>query len=87
MEDNKALLSSLQVELKDKIIIDVTNVFWVLGESEWGQVSSTLINEAALGTTARCVHSPKTHLKSCYNEIRSSYFSASCPLCNLDFRV
>ncbi|KAK9904976.1 hypothetical protein WJX75_006813 [Coccomyxa subellipsoidea] len=57
LESNKVLLQSLQCELRDKIIVDVTNIFWVLGESEWGQVSSTLINKEALGVNARQVTS------------------------------
>lgn len=55
MEENKDLLRSLKAELRGKIIVDVTNVFWVLGESDWGQVSSTLINKEALGVNARQV--------------------------------
>jgi hypothetical protein len=60
LEGNKALLRSLQHQLRDKIIVDVTNIFWVLQEASWGQVSSTLINREALGAPARHVWSDLT---------------------------
>ena len=65
LEGNKALLRSLQHQLRDKIIIDVTNIFWVLQEASWGQVSSTLINQEALGAPARHVCSGLTRHAYC----------------------
>ncbi len=53
LEDREALLKSLASHLVDKIIIDVTNVFYFFGESHWGQISSTLLNRDALGAPAR----------------------------------
>ncbi|KAJ7559361.1 hypothetical protein O6H91_04G081700 [Diphasiastrum complanatum] len=53
LAERDALLKSLAQQLKDKVIIDVTNILYLLDESSWGQVSSTLLNEKALGVPAR----------------------------------
>jgi len=53
LEDREALLKSLASHLVDKIIVDVTNVLYFFGESQWGQISSTLLNRDALGAPAR----------------------------------
>jgi predicted dinucleotide-binding enzyme len=53
LEDRAELLKSLASHLVDKIIVDVTNVLHLLGESHLGQTSSTLLNRDALGAPAR----------------------------------
>ncbi|CAM6037191.1 unnamed protein product [Sphagnum compactum] len=53
LEDREELLKSLASHLVDKIIVDVTNVLYLFGESDWGQISSTLLNRDALGAPAR----------------------------------
>jgi hypothetical protein len=53
LKDREELLKSLASHLVDKIIVDVTNVLYFFGESEWGQISSTLLNRDSLGVPAR----------------------------------
>lgn len=53
LAEREALLKSLAKPLQGKIIIDTTNVIYLLDESAWGQVSSTLLNQQALGVPAR----------------------------------
>jgi hypothetical protein len=53
LEDREALLKALASHLVDKIIVDVTNVLYFFGESEWGRISATLLNRDALGAPAR----------------------------------
>lgn len=53
LEAREELLKSLASHLVDKIIVDVTNVHYLFGESEWGRISSTLLNRDALGAPAR----------------------------------
>jgi len=53
LEDREALLKSLASHLVDKIIVDVTNVLYFFGESDWGKISATLLNRDALGAPAR----------------------------------
>ncbi|CAM6105745.1 unnamed protein product [Calypogeia fissa] len=53
LADREALLKTLAEPLRGKIIIDTTNILNLLDESAWGQVSSTLLNEKALGVPAR----------------------------------
>ncbi|CAM6059928.1 unnamed protein product [Sphagnum tenellum] len=53
LETREKLLKSLASHLVDKIIVDVTNVHYLFGQSEWGRISSTLLNRDALGAPAR----------------------------------
>ncbi|KAJ7548771.1 hypothetical protein O6H91_07G026200 [Diphasiastrum complanatum] len=54
LDDREALLKSLAKYLENKIIIDVTNVVTLmLDESNWGQTSATLLNQKALGVSAK----------------------------------
>ncbi|MCO5601799.1 hypothetical protein L7F22_055924 [Adiantum nelumboides] len=53
LEEREALLQSLAPHLKNKIIIDVSNVMYFFDESKWGQTSSVLLNQKALGVPAR----------------------------------
>lgn len=53
LEDRDALLRSLSPHLENKIIVDVTNVAYFFDETQWGQTSSTLLNQKALGAHAR----------------------------------
>ena len=42
LEERASELKSLQDELKGKIIVDVTNVMYLLSEESWGQVGGLL---------------------------------------------
>jgi hypothetical protein len=53
LKDREEFLKSLATHLVDKIIVDVTNVLYLFGESEWGRISSTLLNRDSLGVPAR----------------------------------
>ncbi len=65
LEDREALLKSLASHLVDKIIVDVTNVHYLFGESEWGRISSTLLNRDALGAPARWTTAFKATIAVC----------------------
>lgn len=68
LDEQAALLKSLAKPLEGKIIIDTTNVPY-LEESAWGQVSSTLLNQEALGVPARWT----TAFKSTFSKLISTY--------------
>lgn len=53
LQDREALLQSLAPQLENKIIIDITNIMYFFDESQWGQTSSVLLNQKALGVPAR----------------------------------
>jgi len=54
LEERHAQLASLKNELKNKIIIDVTNILYLFREEKyWGQISSVEQNIAALGVPAQ----------------------------------
>lgn len=53
LEEREDLLRSLSGQLEGKIIVDMTNILYAVGEQEWGQTSSTLRNKEALGVDAR----------------------------------
>ncbi|KAH7279995.1 hypothetical protein KP509_37G047200 [Ceratopteris richardii] len=53
LEEREELLQSLASHLENKVIIDVTNVMYFFDESQWGQTSSVLLNQKALGVPAR----------------------------------
>jgi hypothetical protein len=52
-EDRYSLLKSLQKELTNKIIVDVTNILYMADEKQWGQTSSVLENQRELGAPAK----------------------------------
>jgi predicted dinucleotide-binding enzyme len=64
LEAMEELLKSLASHLVDKIIVDVTNVLYLFGESEWGRISSTL-NRDALGAPARWTTAFKATFSVC----------------------
>jgi hypothetical protein len=43
-----ATLKDLQPHLENKIIVDVTNIGYLIDESQWGQTSSMILNMATL---------------------------------------
>lgn len=43
-----ATLQQLRPHLEHKVVVDVTNIGYLLGEEAWGQTSSLLINMATL---------------------------------------
>ncbi|KAH7307673.1 hypothetical protein KP509_22G071700 [Ceratopteris richardii] len=53
LEERASLLKELAPHLHGKIIVDVSNIGYCIDEAEWGQSSSTLFNQAALGVDAR----------------------------------
>ncbi|KAI5067220.1 hypothetical protein GOP47_0017748 [Adiantum capillus-veneris] len=53
LQERENLVQSLAAYLKNKIIIDVSNVMYFFDESKWGQTSSVLLNQKALGVPAR----------------------------------
>eukprot|EP00249_Psilotum_nudum_P021969 c28321_g1_i2 orf=453-1175(-) len=65
LEEREALLKSLAPNLENKIIVDVTNILYFFDNSQWGQTSSTLRNEKALGVPARWT----TAFKSTYERL------------------
>ncbi len=65
LKDREELLKSLASHLVDKIIVDVTNVLYFFGESEWGRISSTLLNRDALGAPARWTTAFKATIAVC----------------------
>jgi hypothetical protein len=65
LKDREELLKSLATHLVDKIIVDVTNVLYFFGESEWGRISSTLLNRDSLGVPARWTTAFKATIAVC----------------------
>ncbi|KAI5066227.1 hypothetical protein GOP47_0018851 [Adiantum capillus-veneris] len=53
IEEREAMLRDLAPYLEGKIIVDVTNIGYAMDDKEWGQTSSTLRNQVALGVPAR----------------------------------
>eukprot|EP00246_Nothoceros_aenigmaticus_P017998 TRINITY_DN9226_c0_g1_i1.p1 TRINITY_DN9226_c0_g1~~TRINITY_DN9226_c0_g1_i1.p1 ORF type:complete len:231 (-),score=26.38 TRINITY_DN9226_c0_g1_i1:296-964(-) len=53
LEEREQFIKSLAKGLENKIIVDVTNVLYLLDESAWGQVSAVTLNQKALGVPAR----------------------------------
>ncbi|MCO5580012.1 hypothetical protein L7F22_033878 [Adiantum nelumboides] len=51
--ERETLLRSLAPHLENKIIVDITNVMYFFDESKWGQISSVLLNQKAMGVPAR----------------------------------
>ncbi|KAH7387824.1 hypothetical protein KP509_16G043400 [Ceratopteris richardii] len=53
LKEREALLQSLAPHFENKVIIDVSNVMYFFDESQWGQTSSVLLNQKALGVPAK----------------------------------
>ncbi|MCO5567928.1 hypothetical protein L7F22_021624 [Adiantum nelumboides] len=52
IEERETMLRDLAPYLEGKIIVDVTNIGYVMEDKDWGQTSSTLRNQVALSVHA-----------------------------------